>query len=54
MRGVSLFKHYNPVKHAQGMRVADWPYLGFQRYARCGIYNHEWAADDDVRRLEKE
>jgi hypothetical protein len=46
------YLHYNPVKHGQVTRVADWPYSSFQRYVRCGIYNLEWAADDDVRRLE--
>jgi len=44
--------HYNPVKHGQGMRVADWPYSSFHRYVRSGIHNLEWAADDNVRRLE--
>jgi len=46
--------HYNPVKHGQVTKVADWPYSSFHRYVRCGIYNLEWAADDDVRRLEME
>jgi hypothetical protein len=44
--------HYNPVKHGHVTRVEDWPYSSFQRYVRCGNYNLEWAADDDVRRLE--
>jgi putative transposase len=46
--------HYNPVKHGHVTRVVDWPYSSFHRYVRCGIYNLEWAADDDVRRLEME
>jgi hypothetical protein len=46
------YTHYNPVKHCQVARVADLPYSSFQRYVRCGIYNLELAADDDVRRLE--
>jgi len=46
--------HYNPVKHAQVTRGADWPYSIFHRYVRSGIYNLEWAAHDDVRRLEME
>ncbi len=35
-------------------RFADWPYSSFHRYVRCGIYNFEWAANDNVRRLEME
>jgi putative transposase len=46
--------HFNPVKHGQVTKVADWPYSSFHRYVRCGVYNLEWAADDDVRRLEME
>jgi putative transposase len=46
--------HYNPVKHGHVTRVADWPYSSFHGYVRRGIYDLEWAADDDVRRLEME
>ena len=46
------YLHYNPVKHGHVTRVADWPYLSFHRYVRSGIYNLEWAADDNVRRQE--
>jgi putative transposase len=46
--------HYNPVKHGQVTRVADWPYSSFHRYVERGIYNPEWAADDNVRGLEME
>jgi putative transposase len=46
--------HYNPVKHGHVTRAADWPYSSFHRYVRNGIYNLEWGADDDVRRLEME
>jgi len=46
--------HYNPVKHGQVIRVADWRYSSFHHYVRCGIYNLEWAADNDLRRLEME
>lgn len=35
--------HYNPVKHGQVARVADWPYSSFQRYVRQGIYSQDWA-----------
>jgi putative transposase len=45
---------YNSAKHGHVTRVADWPYSSFHRDVRCGIYNFEWAADDNVRRLEME
>jgi putative transposase len=34
--------HYNPVKHGQVTRPADWPYSSFHRYVRGGIYTIEW------------
>ena len=46
--------HYNPVKHGYVTMVADWPYSSFHRSVRGGIYSPEWAASDDVRRLEME
>ena len=46
--------HYNPVKHGHVTKVADWPYSSFHTYVRRGIYNLDWAADDEVRRLEME
>jgi putative transposase len=46
--------HYNPVKHGQVTRVADWPYSSFHRYVERGIYSQDWAADDNVRRIEME
>jgi len=46
--------HYNPVKHGHVTRVADWPYSSFHRYVESGIYNLEWAGDDNVRSLEME
>ena len=48
------YLHYNRVKHGQVTRVADWPYSSFQRFVERGIYNLEWAADDNVRSLEME
>jgi putative transposase len=48
------YLHDNQVKPGQVTKVADWPYSSFNRDVRCGIYNLEWAADDDVRRLEIE
>ena len=46
--------HYNPVKHGYVTRVMDWPYSSFHRYVHLGIYNLEWAAEDDVRQMEME
>jgi putative transposase len=46
--------HYNPVKHGHVTRVADWQYSSFHRYVQRGIYDLEWAADDNVRGLEME
>jgi putative transposase len=46
--------HYNQVKHGHVKRVANWPYSSFHRYVQRGVYNLEWAAGDDVRRLEME
>jgi putative transposase len=46
--------HYNPVKHGHVTRVADWPHSSFHRYVQSGIYDLEWAADDNVRILEME
>ena len=46
--------HYNPVKHGHVTRVADWPYSSSHRFVKRGIYNLEWAADDNVRSLEME
>ena len=45
---------YNPVKDDQVARVADWPYLSFQRQVKRVIYALEWTADDKVRSLEME
>jgi putative transposase len=46
--------HYNPLKHGYVKRVMDWPHSSFQRYVHLGIYNFEWVAEDDVRRMEME
>jgi len=43
--------HYNPVKHGHVIRPADWPYSSFHRYVQSGIYDLDWTADNDVRRL---
>jgi putative transposase len=46
--------HYNPVKHGHVDRVADWPYSSFHRYVQRGVYDLDWAAADDVQRLDME
>ena len=46
--------HYNPVKHGHVARAAEWPYSSFYRYVQRGMYNLEWAAENNVRRLEME
>jgi len=46
--------HFNPVKHGHVLRVSDWPYSSFHRYVENGIYDLDWAADDNVRSLEME
>jgi putative transposase len=48
------YLHYNAVKHGHVTRVADWQYSRFYRYMESGIYDLEWAADDNVRDLEVE
>jgi putative transposase len=42
---------YNPVKHDYVKRVKGWPHSSFHRYVHLGMYNFEWAAEDDVRRM---
>jgi len=41
--------HYNPVKHGQCERAAEWPYSTFHRYVACGIYPLEWGGIEDDR-----
>ena len=48
------YLHYNPGKCGQVMRVAARPYASFYCYVERGIYNFDWAADDNVRGLEME
>jgi putative transposase len=40
--------HWNPVKHGQVSRVADWPYSTFHRYVRHGVYPLDWDGEKDV------
>jgi putative transposase len=46
------YLHDIPVKQGHVTVVADWPYSSFHRYVRSGIYDLEWAADNNVRRRE--
>ncbi len=34
--------HYNPVKHGFVARADEWPYSGFHRFARAGVYAQGW------------
>lgn len=36
------YVHWNPVKHGQVTRVADWPYSSFHRYVQAGVYPQDW------------
>jgi putative transposase len=37
--------HYNPVRHKLCTSPGDWPYSSFHRFAKEGIYSHDWGAD---------
>ena len=43
------YVHFNPVKHGQVRRVADWPYSSFHRMVRLGLYPAQWAGGSDPR-----
>lgn len=34
--------HWNPVKHGDVRRAADWPYSTFHRYVAEGVYPEDW------------
>jgi putative transposase len=34
--------HFNPVKHGQADRAADWPYSTFRRFVNRGLYKPDW------------
>ncbi|SDR12285.1 putative transposase [Pseudoxanthomonas sp. CF385] len=36
--------HGNPVKHGHVVRVRDWPYSTFHRFARNGILSEDWGS----------
>jgi putative transposase len=46
--------HYNPVKHGHVKKVAEWQYSSFHAYVQRGIYDLEWAADENIRQIEME
>jgi putative transposase len=33
--------HFNPVKHGQVTRAADWPYSSIHRYIEAGMMDHD-------------
>jgi putative transposase len=37
--------HYNPVKHGQVTRAADWPNSSIHRYIAAGMVDRDWAGD---------
>ena len=37
--------HFNPVKHGQVTRVADWPHSSFHRYVERGLLAADWGGD---------
>jgi putative transposase len=37
--------HFNPVKHGQVTRVADWPHSSFHRYVEIGLLAADWGGD---------
>jgi putative transposase len=46
--------HYNPVMHGHAQTVAEWPHSSFHRFVAAGIYSADWAAGDEVKKLEFE
>lgn len=34
--------HWNPVKHGQVSKVAEWPYSSFHRFVELGFYPIDW------------
>ena len=44
--------HFNPVKHGLVMRVADWPFSSFHRYAAADVYDRNWATEPDTGAIE--
>ena len=44
--------HYNPVKHGYVGRACDWPYSSFRRYVEQNLYPENWAASEEVRKLD--
>ncbi len=38
--------HWNPMKHGQVKRLADWPYSSFYRFVKQGAYPLDWCGTD--------
>jgi len=47
------YLHWNPVKHGQVSRVADWPYSTFHRFVRKGWYPVDWGGDELINQDER-
>ena len=45
--------HYNPVKHEDVERVQDWPFSGFHKYVKDGIYPIDWCGGNVERFINK-
>ncbi len=47
------YLHYNPVKHGQVNRAADWPFSSFQAWVDRGRYEADWGTTepDDIREM---
>jgi putative transposase len=39
------YTHFNPVKHGNVTRVADWPHSSFHRYVERGLLPADWGGD---------
>ncbi len=46
--------HYNPVKHGHAASPKDWPYSSFLKWVESGAYSLDWAASDEVKRVDFE
>lgn len=40
--------HWNPVKHGDVARVADWPHSGFHRHVAGGVYAPDWGGGEQI------
>ena len=40
--GISIYIHWNPVKHGYVALVSHWPYSSFHRYVKQGCLPANW------------